>query len=311
MRALITGASGFVGRYMIKFLVEKKYEVIAAFHPEWPKELEHENIYAVQTDITDRNALRVLLKEYLPDEVYHLAGIAVTTSRERVPYYKVNLCGTVNLLEAIREITPLSRVLFVGSANGYGPVPELLQPIDEDLVLRPVNHYAASKAAADMAACAYAEEGLHIVRARPFNHTGPGQITDYVCSHLAKQVAEIRLGLKEPSIEAGNIEAARDFTDIRDVVRAYWLLLQKGKPGEVYNICSQKAYSIREIISLLAGIAGIDIKINVRTDLLRKTDIPILVGSREKIYQATGWEPEIPFEDTLKDLLEFWRQKLI
>lgn len=309
MRSLVTGATGFVGQYLMQLLVEKGHEVCGTFHRN-AGEFEFSRCRLERLDILEKEPFRKLLLDFKPDEIYHLAAIAITTNEEREPYYLNNFLGTVNLFEAVLETLPRCRVLFVGSANTYGPVPVDKQPIKEEEILRPVNHYAASKAAADMAACAYAEGGMHVVRVRPFNHAGPGQTTDYVCSRLSKQVAEVSLGLREPVIDVGNLDAARDFTDVRDVVRAYRLLLQNGQPGEAYNVCSQIAFSVREIVSILARNAGLEIEVKTRPDLLRITDIPILVGNREKIFRATGWEPEIPFTKTLADLLTWWERML-
>lgn len=310
MRALVTGAAGFAGRYLVKFLLEQGYAVIAAYHGRSPDDPVYAGAVLRQADVTEKKALDRLIAEFSPGEVYHFAGIAVTTGEDRNQYYRVNFYGTLNLFEAVREAAPRARVLYVGSAAAYGAVPPAAQPIREEQPPAPVNHYAASKAAADAAACTYAAEGLHIIRARPFNHTGPGQTTDYVCSRLAKKVAEIALGQAEPLIEAGNLDAARDFTDVRDVVRAYHLLLQHGRPGEAYNVCSEKAYSVREITRILTEIAGAKITLRSTAELQRRTDIPLLLGSAEKIRRETGWAPAIPFRQTLSDLLAWWQEAL-
>ncbi|SMB98235.1 GDPmannose 4,6-dehydratase [Thermanaeromonas toyohensis ToBE] len=311
MRALVTGAAGFVGHYLVKFLLEKGYTVCATYHRQKPQDPLFQKTDIKRVDITDKEALRSLIYEFVPDEIYHLAGLAVTIGEKPAEYYRVNFYGTLNLFEAVREAAPQARVLYVGSAAAYGPVPPEKQPIREEMPLMPINHYAASKAAAEMAACAYAAQGLHIVRARPFNHTGPGQTTDYVCSRLAKQVAEVALGRTEPVITAGNLDAARDFTDVRDVVRAYWLLLQKGRPGEAYNVCSGRAYTVREIATLLAEVAGVKVELCSDPGLQRKTDISILLGSIAKVYRETGWTPDIPFHQTLTDVLLWWQETLV
>ncbi|WXJ91622.1 GDP-6-deoxy-D-mannose reductase [Moorella thermoacetica] len=254
--------------------------------------------------------MRSLFYEFLPDEIYHLTGIAVTTGIEPKEYYRVNFYGTLNLFEVMREAAPQARVLYVGLASAYGPVPPEKQPIREEMPLTSVNHYTASKAAADVAACAYPSQELHIVRARAFNHTGPNQTTDYVCSRLAKEMAKVALGRAKTVITAGNLDAARDFIDVLDVVRAYWLLLQKGRPGEAYNVCSGKVYSVREIAETLAAIGGVDITLQSLPELQRRIDIPLLLGSAEKIGYDTGWQPDIPFKQTLADLLDWWKGKL-
>jgi len=311
MRALVTGAGGFVGPYLIKLLLTRGYQVFGALHK---KNLEiyrgNNNFSPVFLDLTDLASVRDALYFSQPDEIYHLAAVAITVGIEPEMYYRVNFQGTYHLLKAVKDIVPRSRVLLASSANAYGAVKKEEIPILESHPLFPNNHYAASKAAAESLACAYFAEGLQVVRARPFNHTGPGQTTDYVCSRLAKEVAEIALGNKEPVIEAGNLDSARDFTDVRDVVEAYWLLLQKGVEGEAYNICSQRAYSIREIINILTGLAGIKANVNSVPALKRRMDIPVLIGSKDKIYLDIGWAPKIKFEDTLKDILDFWLWQL-
>lgn len=308
MQALVTGASGFVGSYLVRLLLERGYEVCGTFHARRPESPEFSRVHLERVDVTDREALMRILTYFRPDEVYHLAGIAVTAGREPGAYYRVNFWGTFNLLEAAHRAVPRARVLVVASAAAYGVVEVEEQPILEEQAFRPLNHYGVSKAAADLLAYTYVAQGLQVLRARPFNHTGPGQSADFVCSSLAKQVAEVASGRRGPAIEAGNLEAARDFTDVRDVVEAYWLLLQKGQAGEAYNVCSQKAYSVREIAAMLAEAAGIEITLRSRPELRRGTDIPVLLGSREKIRRDTGWEPKIPFQRTLREMLRYWQE---
>lgn len=310
MRALVTGATGFVGRYLIKLLISHGYNVCGTFY-HLPSDCNNlSGVHLENVDITDKTTLRRVIKNFLPDEVYHLAGVAVTHEVDKEVYYSTNFLGTNILLDAIREIVPNCRVLIIGSAHAYGMVEEDYQPIREEQELRPNTHYAAAKAAADMVACAYAAEGLYVVRARPFNHTGPGQSTGFVCSRLAKLVAEVSLGRRTPMIKVGNIETVRDFTDVRDVVEAYWLLMQKGRQGEAYNVCSQKGYTIKEIITILTHYARINIQLKTDSDLLRESDIPVLIGSREKIFRHTEWEPKILFENTLLALINYWKNIL-
>jgi GDP-4-dehydro-6-deoxy-D-mannose reductase len=311
MRALITGATGFVGPYLVKLLLSQGYSLCGTYFDAPSDCSDFADIRLEKVDVTDEAAVKRVISNFLPDEIYHLAGAAVTSGISKETYYKINFGGTIAVLDAVREIVPNSRVLVVGSAVSYGKVPEECQPIKEEREFRPINHYAASKAAADMAACAYAAEGLHVVRTRSFNHTGPGQSTDYVCSRLAKLISEVALGRREPEIEVGNIESVRDFTDVRDVVRAYWLLLQKGNPGEAYNVCNQKAYSISGIINIFADFAGIEIKLKTSSEFLRKSDIPVILGCNEKILNDTGWEPIILFENTLFDLFKFFREQTL
>lgn len=310
MRALVTGATGFAGRYLVKLLLEHGYDVCGTYHHVPLGYKNWDGVYLEELDITDKKIVRRVVEKFLPDEIYHLAAVAVTSGIAKEAYYTINFFGACNILDIAHDVVPNSRVLVVSSANAYGRVPEDCQPIREGRELWPVNHYAVAKAAADMAACAYAAEGLHVIRARPFNHTGPGQNDSFVCSRLARLVAEVSLGKRKPVIEVGNVEAARDFTDVRDVVGAYWLLLQKGRSGEAYNVCSQKLYSVKEIINILVEYAGLDVQLKTDPELLRRSDIPVLLGCREKIYNDTGWEPKILFEDTLRDLFNYWKQTI-
>jgi GDP-4-dehydro-6-deoxy-D-mannose reductase len=310
MRALVTGADGFVGHHLVKFLIEKEYAICAVdrcFHSDAPYP---NNVEKKKVDITDKGILYQVIGEFMPDEIYHLAGIAATSGQDRDLYYQVNFQGTLNLLEALREKAQRARLLYVGSSNVYGSVPPAEQPITEERCFAPINHYAASKAAGDVAAYAYALEGLHIIRARPFNHTGPGQNTDFVCSRLAKLIAEIASGLAEPLINAGNLDTQRDFTDVRDVVRAYWLLLQRGLPGEAYNICSERAYSVRQIANMLTEMGQVKIELYSQPELQRRNDISLLLGSSGKLRRDTGWWPEVPLSQTLSDLLQWWQEKI-
>lgn len=310
MRALITGAGGFVGRYLANLLAGKGYEVLAAYHRRRPDDSVSVAVGLRQIDISDKDSIRRVIRESAPDEIYHLAGIAIAVGEAAERYYHVNFLGTLNVFEAVREVAPRARVLYVGSAAAYGAVPPSFQPIGERQALMPITHYAASKAAADAAACAYCAEGVHIVRARPFNHTGPGQTVDYVCSRLAREAAEIAVGSSPPVITAGNLDAARDFTDVRDVVRAYWLLMQHGRPGEAYNVCSGKAYVVKEIVATLAEIAEREIALRSLTELRRKADTLTLVGSPERIHRETGWHPELPFRRTLAEMFQWWQAEL-
>lgn len=310
MRALVTGASGFAGMHLIRLLLEKGYEVYGTYFNKPLEPYLSERIHALLVDISDSEAVSRLILDVKAEEVYHLAAVSVTTGREPGLYYRVNFGGTVNLLQAVQEHTPGARVLYVGSANSYGMAGAGDLPIKENHPLIPANHYAASKAAADMSACAFAANGLHVVRVRPFNHTGPGQTEDFVCSRLAKQVAEIANGKREPVIEAGNLNTGRDFTDVSDVVKAYYLLLQKGTPGEVYNVCSGKAYLIKDIVDILLRISGVEADVKSNEGLKRKNDPLLLMGCREKIFRDIGWQPEISFELTLGEMVAHWQSVL-
>jgi GDP-4-dehydro-6-deoxy-D-mannose reductase len=228
--------------------------------------------------------------------------------------FEVNLYGSLNLFQAIKSVSRDIKVLYVGSASEYGEVREADLPIDEGVPLRPVDPYSVSKVSADMLAFQYFKSfNIHIIRVRPFNHIGPRQSSDYVVSSFAEQIAEIEKGLKEPVITVGNLEAKRDFTDVRDVVRAYCLALAKGEPGAVYNICSGRAVSIRKALEQLLELSIIGkqaVKIEPDPERMRPSDVPLLLGNDSKLKQRTGWDCTITFEQTLKDLLDYWRERI-
>ncbi|MBI2080707.1 MAG: GDP-mannose 4,6-dehydratase, partial [candidate division NC10 bacterium] len=219
-----------------------------------------------------------------------------------------NAGGTVSLLEAAAAAAPGARVLVIGSAEAYGEVEEDDLPLTEDRPLRPLTPYGLSKAAAEKVALFYARSrGLPVLVARAFNHTGPGQEPTFVCSDFARQIARIEAGLTGAVLRVGDLTARRDFSDVRDVVRAYDLLLEKGTPGETYNVCSGRAWSIGEILEILRGLAGTPIAVEADPTRGRSEDVPVLVGSFAKLEAATGWRPAIPLPRTLKDLLDSWR----
>jgi len=305
MKAFVTGAAGFAGQHLVKHLLAKGYEVTGTFMSKnanalWVKK----GVKYVYFDLNDSiDKLCEMLQEERPDEIYHLAAIAATNEADYEGYYQTNFYGTLKLYEAVLKSKVSPKILFVGSANVYGNVPVERQPIGEDEDLRPLNHYAVSKASADLLSYRYFCEGLHIVRARPFNHTGPGQTEKFVCPRIARQIAAIKDGHAD-KLRIGNVDVMRDFTDVRDVVEAYWMLLQEGKPGEAYNICSGKAYSVREIIDMLSEMSGVRVKYTREGNLVRKVDIPVLTGDYTKINRDTGWKPRYSFKETLQNLYE-------
>ena len=224
--------------------------------------------------------------------------------------FDTNLYGTLNLYNAIIELKIESRVLFIGSADEYGLVKEKDIPIGENHPLLPVNPYSISKASADFLSFFYFKNySLNIIRVRPFNHIGPKQSPEFVASDFAKQIVEIEKGFREPIIKVGNLEAKRDFTDVRDMVRGYWLALDKGEPGKVYNICSEKVISIEELLEKMLNLCEKNIKVKKDPKRLRPSDVSLLLGSSTKFTKKTGWEPEIPFENTLRQILDYWREK--
>lgn len=305
MKALVTGATGFAGRFLLDFLKSKGYEVTGTFHSRKPQKASLGFIKYRHLDLnSEENSISNLIKEECPDEIYHLAAVAATHEDDYSNYYNTNFLGTLNFYEAIRKSGLSPKILYVSSANIYGNVPVSNQPIVESENPLPLNHYAVSKAACDLLSYKYFCEGMHIVRARPFNHTGAGQSDKFVCPRIAFQVIDLIKG-NSKQIYIGNLHTKRDFTDVRDVVRAYWLLLQKGTPGEAYNVCSGKVYSIQEVIDILANLAQIDLPITESSYFVRDIDIPLLQGDNKKITKETGWKPDYNIKETLKFLLDY------
>lgn len=301
--ALITGASGFAGPYLARHLRQLGYDVVCGSHlPEARVaglNLPQDHTW-VNLDVTDREELRRIVAEARPDEVYHLAGLTRPTSGQTEEFYRVNFGGALNLLETIREDAPETRVLLVGSAYAYGRVDH---PISEAQLLEPVNHYGVSKAAADLLGLSYALEGIHVVRARPFNHTGPHQSPDFVLPSLVRQFAQIKAGEREPMVRLGNLNSVRDFSDVRDVVRGYELALRKGRNGEAYNLASGEGVSVRGIFDLVSAEAGIEAELTVEPTRTRATDIPYLVADVSKASEELEWRAQIPLEQTIREML--------
>jgi GDP-4-dehydro-6-deoxy-D-mannose reductase len=299
MRALVTGAGGFVGVHLVRHLEESGDEVI---------QLER-TVDGI--DITDAPEITDAVLAAKPSAVYHLAGAADVGGSWAEPYdtFMANAVGTLNVLEASRK-AGVHRVLAVTSADVYGLVTEAELPLDEDQPLRPVSPYAASKVAADaVAQQAWLGHRLPVIRVRAFNHLGPGQSDKFVAPSLAARIARNeRDGGDEVPI--GNLTPMRDITDVRDVVRAYRLLMTDGTPGDVYNVCSGRAVAIKELADLLLGMARHPMRLVTDPDLQRPVDIPVLVGDSTRLAKATGWAPTIPLHQTLADVLADWRERL-
>ena len=294
MRVLVTGSKGFVGHWLADHLERSGDEVVGL---------------DTEVDITAAGGLREFVTGVAPDAVCHLAAVSSVGASwgASEATWLVNTVGTVNLLDAALACSRRPRVLLVSSSEVYGRVAPGDLPIGEDRVMAPVSPYAASKAAAEMAGIqAYLGSGLEVIRARPFNHTGPGQRQDFVVPALAGQIAAAAQAGAD-ALRTGNLEARRDISDVRDVVRAYRLLLVSGAPGEVYNVCRGEAVSIRRIAERLLALAGVDIPIAVDPDRVRPVDIPELRGDRSRIEAVTGWGPEIDLDTTLTDVLDYWR----
>jgi GDP-4-dehydro-6-deoxy-D-mannose reductase len=301
MRAVVTGGLGFVGRHLVRHLRDAGDEVIT---------LDRKGDLAV--DITDGPAVAAALAEVSPDAVYHLAGWADVGASwaDPVGVLRVNAEGTLHVLRACLA-AGVQRVLAVASADVYGVVTEAELPLTEASPLRPTSPYAASKLAADaVAQQAFLGHGLGVVRVRPFNHLGPGQSEQFVAPAIAARIARAERDGAD-TISVGNLSARRDVTDVRDVVRAYRLLVAGGEPGEVYNVCSGVDVSIQALADHLVGLARRPIRLVTDPALLRPVDLPVLRGDATKLHAATGWKPEIPIEQTLADLLDDMRQRVL
>ncbi len=318
MRILITGITGFVGSHFAELAVELGTEVYGAAR--WRSSTEHIDhlrgrLHLVESDLRDPSSVQNVLETANPEFVIHLAGQSFVGGSWQTPAETLmtNILCQVNLLEAIRaRRTPPPRVLVAGSSEEYGLVHEDELPIKETNPLRPLSPYAVSKVAQDLLGYQYfMSYGMPIIRARAFNHEGPRRGDVFVTSSFARQIAEIEGGQRAPEIFVGNLKARRDYSDVRDIVRGYWLLLQRGEPGEVYNLCSGRAWAIQQILDFLLAESRVR-PIVVKEDpaRLRPSDVPILVGDPSRICEAVGWSPEIPFERTLLDLLNYWRRKL-
>ena len=302
--ALITGANGFVGQVLSRYLRERGWDVLGSVQPPAP-----ETGSNCPCDLTDRDQVE-RLAQWAKDvtHVFHLAAVTFIPQTQSDPTLamNVNLNGTIHLLHAVRACAPAARFLYVSSAAVYG-VPRSL-PITEEQPLNPNEPYGISKAAAD-AFCDYLHRnsGMDVVRVRPFNHSGAGQADHFVLSSLARQVARIERGSQPPVLHVGNLEGARDFLHVNDVVRAYELLMAKGEAGRVYNVCSGASHSLRSILDTLREHAAVPIRLETDPERVRRVDIPDVCGSRARITRDTGWEPQIPFGQLLEDLLNYWR----
>ena len=312
-KVFITGITGFAGSFLAEHIASQKdYEIFGSFLSD--TNLENtasvkEKVSLRQIDLRDSQKLQDLIKEIRPDFVYHLAALTSPADSFKNPagFINNNTEAEVNLLEAIRAAGIFPKVLIASSAEVYGEVAAGNLPIDEDTPLRPATPYAVSKIAQDFLGLQYfISYKIPVIRVRPFNHIGPRQAPNFVVSSFSKRIVDIERG-KESVMRVGNLMAKRDFTDVRDIVRGYLLLLEMGDPGDVYNIGSGKSYKISEILDKLLSMSNKDIKIEIDKQLLRPIDVPELVCDNKKIFQKTGWKPEIPIEKTLADTLDYWR----
>ena len=314
MRTLITGITGFVGPYLAEHIAENvpNAEVWGLVWSADPEKAPPP-VQQIEGDLTDISSIRAAIDRVQPEIVFHLAAASSVASSWEHPgrFLEVNAVGTVNLLETVRGTGRDIKVVVSSSGEIYGAVPVDQQPITEDARLAPLSPYAASKAAQDLlSAQYYYGYGIPTIRLRLFHHTGPRRPRQFVASSFAYQIARIERGLDPPRLAVGNLEAIRDFTDVRDVARAYWLAATHGIPGDAYNVCSSRHTSIHRVLDILLTDTEVEVEIAVDPSRLRAADIPYLVGDHTRFSSVTGWQPEIPLVKTLADLLDWWRENV-
>lgn len=315
MRALITGATGFVGTHLRRYLLaQTDWSLIGTAFPELsptPDDESRDRLMAL--DLTDAEATKAAMDAVRPDLVIHLAAQSHVPTAYRDPWSTLrnNILGQLNLLEAFVATDQRPRILVIGSGDEYGRVSAQALPLTEGHPLQPENPYSVSKVAQDvMGYQYYVSYGLPIVRVRPFNHVGPGQSDRFVLPAFASQIARIEAWKHPPVINVGNLTPARDFTDVRDVVEAYRLALLHGTPGEVYNVASGQAVTIQSLLDHLIARSALQIEVRVDEAKYRPADIPIICGSSTKLQQDTGWIPRIPLTQTIEDVLNEWRARV-
>lgn len=314
MRATVSGADGFVGQWLVRRLLELEIDVTGMIRTAKPNLTTLDATHAKDVqwrscEMSDLEGMRELMRGSKPDAVFHLAAQSFVPASLQHPVdtFETNVLGTVRLLEATRASAPQATVVVIGSSDAYGRVTKELLPLREDAPLRPRNPYAASKAAVECVALQYAHAGwCRTVVTRSFNHIGPGQSPAFAVASFAKQIAEIKNKRQPPSLRVGLLTPRRDFSDVRDVANAYVLLAQRGRVGRVYNVCSGRDHSIKEIVESLLRIGGVEAEIREDPALVRAVETPQLVGDPSLIHKDTGWSASTPLEQTLRDLFHYY-----
>jgi len=315
MKVLITGIGGFAGTHLARFLQDQSCEVAGTVSPKsrQKSKTDKDDIKAsrvFECDIQRFADVQKTLESFQPDLIFHLAAITEESFAKQFPQetYSTNVIGTINILEGVRQAKLDPMIMVAGSSAEYGQIAKEENPVKETNVFRPLSFYGASKVAQAMVARQYfLAYGVRTLGAIAFNYFGPNQKEKFVCSALAKQIALIEKGVNPPEIHVGNTHTWRDFTDVRDVVRAYWLLGTTGVPGETYNVCSGEPISIQDLLEKLIGLSKVEIKIVQDPEKKRALDVSYQSGDFEKLHRQTGWKPEIPLQQSLEDILDYWR----
>jgi GDP-4-dehydro-6-deoxy-D-mannose reductase len=311
VRVLITGAGGFVGGHLIRHLSESSSEIHGTLHQGLESKTSDETITYHPLDLRDTQAVHDLIREIQPEAIYHLAAQAFVPRSFDDPWETLenNIKGQLNLILGCLKINIKPRLLIVSSAQIYGDISD--QPIRESTPPRPSSPYSVSKITQELLGQQYhLSHQLPIMIARPFNHLGPGQNERFVAPNFALQIARIEVGLQEPVMSIGNLEAQRDFTDVRDIVRAYRLIVEHGQPGQIYNVAAGRAYSIQYLLDKLLSYSDTHIEIRIDPERLRPAEIPVIIGDATRLRQHTGWQPVIPFEQSLLDVLNDCRNRV-
>jgi GDP-4-dehydro-6-deoxy-D-mannose reductase len=317
MKVLITGIGGFAGSHLADYILANTQANVFGILRDLEKDdnlAQHNGkISLSHCEISEFQPIFKVIKEIKPDIIFHVAGQAFVPSSFEfaAETFKTNVIGTINIFEAVKACDINPRIVVVTSGEIYGETFGLPSLHSEQSIPQPVNPYAASKTSVDYIAQTYKKyEGLNIVVARPFNHTGPRQKPNFVCSSIAKQIVAIQKNNSEKVLRVGNIKARRDFTDVRDIVRGYWMLSQiDNKVNYIFNLCSSNIFAIEEIITLFEEISGLKFNLNIETKRLRGYDIQLLAGTSSAIAHSVGWKPQIQFKQTLTDLLHYWTEK--
>jgi len=318
--ALVTGAAGFVGQHLVRTLSanNSNISIVAWKRPErlskstttWLSMANQPQVEWQQVDLLDTNKVRSAIEEIKPNDIYHCAGIASANSswNNTLTLLEGNIRATHNLFHSLKSVTGSVRVLIPGSALVYRASNRIL---NEDDPLAPTSPYGLSKLAQEMLAQRYLENRIAVIITRSFTHIGPGQNTSYAASSFAHQIAKIESGLQEPVIRVGNLDAQRDITDVRDTVRAYTSLMEDGLPGHPYNVCSGKAQRIGDVLDTLLTQSTVPVRVQTDSSRVRQNDNSVLVGDNSRLTDATGWQPRITLQQTLSDLLDYWRHAVV